>query len=73
MSPHRLVLVSLKLCARCGVYPLPDYWSVMNGDLYDEFGNYIGPEIESDDTGGEESQETRSGNVYLLFFPSKWK
>jgi len=29
----------------------------MDGELYDEFGNYIGPEIESEDSGGEESEE----------------
>ena len=29
----------------------------MDGDLYDEFGNYIGPEIESEDSGGDESGE----------------
>lgn len=26
----------------------------MDGDLYDEFGNYIGPEIESDESEAEE-------------------
>jgi U5 small nuclear ribonucleoprotein component len=30
----------------------------MDADLYDEFGNYIGPELDSDDD-EEEDQETR--------------
>ena len=29
----------------------------MDGDLYDEFGNYIGPELESDDSSVEEEIE----------------
>ena len=29
----------------------------MDGDLYDEFGNYIGPELESDESEGEEERE----------------
>ena len=29
----------------------------MDGDLYDEFGNYIGPELESDDSGAEDENE----------------
>lgn len=28
----------------------------MDTDLYDEFGNYIGPELDSDDDDGEEQQ-----------------
>lgn len=28
----------------------------MDGDLYDEFGNYIGPELESDESEGEEEK-----------------
>ena len=27
------------------------------GDLYDEFGNYIGPELESDESEAEEEEE----------------
>ena len=29
----------------------------MDGDLYDEFGNYVGPELESDESEGEEERE----------------
>lgn len=29
----------------------------MDGDLYDEFGNYIGPELESDESSEEEDLE----------------
>lgn len=29
----------------------------MDGDLYDEFGNYIGPELESDESEDEETRE----------------
>ena len=29
----------------------------MDGDLYDEFGNYIGPELESDESEDEEARE----------------
>lgn len=32
----------------------------MDADLYDEFGNYIGPELESDDEDDEESYAERS-------------
>lgn len=31
-------------------------WS-MDGDLYDEFGNYIGPELESDESSAEDETE----------------
>lgn len=29
----------------------------MDGDLYDEFGNYIGPELESDDSSVDDEAE----------------
>ena len=29
----------------------------MDGDLYDEFGNYIGPDLESDDSSVEDDTE----------------
>lgn len=29
----------------------------MDTDLYDEFGNYIGPELDSDDEDAEEQQQ----------------
>ena len=29
------------------------------GDLYDEFGNYIGPELESEESEAEEEEEER--------------
>lgn len=29
----------------------------MDGDLYDEFGNYIGPELESDESEEEKEEE----------------
>ena len=29
----------------------------MDSDLYDEFGNYIGPELESDDDDDDDSEE----------------
>ena len=35
----------------------------MDGDLYDEFGNYIGPELESDESGGEELESDLSEEV----------
>lgn len=31
----------------------------MDGDLYDEFGNYIGPELESDDSEEEKEEEEK--------------
>ena len=31
----------------------------MDGDLYDEFGNYIGPELGSDESEGEEEKYGR--------------
>ena len=30
----------------------------MDGDLYDEFGNYIGPELESDESEPEEERDS---------------
>jgi len=30
--------------------------AALDGDLYDEFGNYIGPELESDESEGEEEK-----------------
>lgn len=30
----------------------------MDGDLYDEFGNYIGPELESDESEAEEERDS---------------
>ncbi len=35
----------------------------MDGDLYDEFGNYIGPELESDDSEGEGRDEDKSPDM----------
>lgn len=34
----------------------------MDADLYDEFGNYIGPELESDDEEEEEEEERMEVN-----------
>lgn len=31
----------------------------MDADLYDEFGNYIGPELDSDDDDDEEEHEVQ--------------
>ena len=31
--------------------------TIMEGDLYDEFGNYIGPELESESEGSEQAEE----------------
>ena len=31
----------------------------MEGELYDEFGNYIGPELESDESDEEAGEEKR--------------
>ena len=31
--------------------------ATMDGDLYDEFGNYIGPELESDESEEEHDEE----------------
>ncbi len=33
----------------------------MDGDLYDEFGNYVGPELDSDESEGEEEKEGYGG------------
>ncbi len=42
---------------------------VMDDDLYDEFGNYIGPEIESDDSGAEEENENiNEGEVTIKWW-----
>ena len=34
-------------------------YSRMDQDLYDEFGNYIGPELDSDDDDEEDSDDER--------------
>lgn len=33
----------------------------MDADLYDEFGNYVGPELESEDEDEEENEDFRNG------------
>ena len=33
------------------------------GDMYDEFGNYIGPDIESDESEKEEEEEEREVRI----------
>ena len=43
VSPLHLVIVLLKLA--------------MDSDLYDEFGNYIGPEIDSDEEDDDEADQ----------------
>ena len=35
----------------------------MDGDLYDEFGNYIGPELDSDESGEEDAEEDEEAQV----------
>ena len=41
----------------------------MDGELYDEFGNYIGPDLESDESEEEEdAQEGVEGVIQLEFF-----
>lgn len=44
----------------------------MDADLYDEFGNYIGPELESDDEDDDELQdrepEGRDYDVSVCFY-----
>ena len=43
----------------------------MEGDLYDEFGNYIGPELESDESDEEAGEEKRfagGGDEVRVFF-----
>ena len=42
----------------------------MDGDLYDEFGNYIGPELESDESGAEsdhDEEEVRTKRGWLQY------
>ena len=34
------------------------------GDMYDEFGNYIGPELESDESEKEEEDEEQEVRIY---------
>ena len=34
----------------------------MDSDLYDEFGNYIGPELESDEDEDSDEQQERAAN-----------
>lgn len=44
----------------------------MDGDLYDEFGNYIGPELESDDSSeGEEDEDQNLQDevCYIIITP----
>lgn len=36
----------------------------MDTDLYDEFGNYIGPELDSDDDEGEDEEEQDDEDEY---------
>ena len=39
----------------------------MDGDLYDEFGNYIGPELESDESSVEDPEETALDDEVCAF------
>lgn len=42
----------------------PPPFANMEGDMYDEFGNYIGPELESDESEEEnEEEEQEEGHV----------
>ena len=36
----------------------------MDPDLYDEFGNYIGPELESDESSGDDDEPEDDVNGY---------
>ena len=40
----------------------------MDGDLYDEFGNYVGPELESDESSeeGEDDDQSLQDEVNLM-------
>lgn len=38
------------------------------GDLYDEFGNYIGPELESEESEAEEEEEEREVSVLVRIY-----
>ena len=41
----------------------------MEGDLYDEFGNYIGPEIQdSDESGEEDDKEDQRDEVIVYLY-----
>ena len=47
----------------------------MDADLYDEFGNYIGPDLESDDEEEDEDvisreHEAQDYDVSLIFIPT---
>ena len=45
----------------------------MDGELYDEFGNYIGPELESDESEeGEEDVQEEVEGVICCFICKKW-
>lgn len=51
-------------------------FSIMDTDLYDEFGNYIGPELDSDEDDDELGRETKDLDevqqnkhwIFCLFF-----
>ena len=36
----------------------------MDGDLYDEFGNYVGPELDSDDNDSDDSGDQEEAEKY---------
>ena len=36
----------------------------MDPDLYDEFGNYVGPELESDESSGEDDEAEEEANGF---------
>ena len=42
----------------------------MDGDLYDEFGNYIGPDIESDESSNEDDIEDQNLQEVSIKFSS---
>lgn len=48
--------------------------SIMDTDLYDEFGNYIGPELDSDEDDDELGRETKDLDEVkqtLFLYPSR--
>ena len=36
----------------------------MDPDLYDEFGNYVGPELESDESSGDDDEAEEEANGF---------
>lgn len=59
-------LINLAGCQRCYWHPTVQDPDTMETDLYDEFGNYIGPELDSDEDEDVDAEDRDADEVSKL-------